>query len=139
MKEPKSTDTFQIILLGIIFDPAKRKILIGRRENDRQIPKLSWCFPGGQLSPGDDVDKTLKKKVKEKTGYEVENLGVIFTKTYPEKTDLIAVYFLCEVIKGKEKAEDDLKELKWVIPKELEKNFTISFHPQLKEYILNLK
>lgn len=139
MKEPKSTDRFQAILLGIIFDSAKRKILIGRRENDPYIKKLTWCFPGGKLTPGEDIDKTLKKKIKKKTGYNVENLGVVFTKAYPEHEKIIAVYFLCEVIKGKEKAGDDLKELKWVIPKELEKNFTTSFHPQLKEYILNLK
>jgi ADP-ribose pyrophosphatase YjhB (NUDIX family) len=135
----KENNQFKVIVLGIIFNPKTRKILIGRRENDPQIPNLSWCFPGGKLLPGDYVDKILKEKIKKKTGYEVENLGVVFTKAYPENERIIAIYFLCEVLKGKEKAGDDLKELTWVVPKELEKRFTTSFHPQLKEYILNLK
>ena len=132
-------DNFGVVLLGIIFDPEKRKILIGKRENDINIPKLSWCFPGGRLSHGEELDKVLKKKIKEKTGYEIKNLGTIFSKTYPEKEDILSVYFLCEVFKGKEKIGGDLKELKWVNPEELEKHFTTSFHPRLKEYIMNLK
>jgi len=132
-------NTFQVILLGIIYDPQKKKILIGRRENDPQLKKLSWCFPGGRPCYEEDIEKCLEKKIKLKTGLEVTNLGSVFSKTYPEKRDLLAVYYLCEVIKGKEKPADDLKELKWVSPEELEKYFTISFHPHLKEYILNLK
>lgn len=130
---------FHIILLGVIFDPKTKKILIGRRENDPDLPKLTWCFPGGKLLHGNDIDKRLKEVVKLKTGYDVKNLGTIFSKVYPEKEDLMAVYFLCEIFKGKEKAGDDIHELKWVVPEQLEKHFTTSFHPRLKEYIMNLK
>ncbi len=130
---------FEIVLLGIIYDPAKKKILIGRREKDPEIKNLTWCFPGGRLSTNKELEKNLKEKVKEKTGIKVENLGVIFAKTYPEKKDLVAIYYLCEVVGGKEKAGDDFKELRWVKPEELEEYFTTSFHPSLKEYILNLK
>jgi len=130
---------FHIILLGVIFDPKTKKILIGRRENDPDLPKLTWCFPGGKLLHGNDIDKRLKEVVKLKTGYDIKNLGTIFSKVYPEKEDLMAVYFLCEIFKGKEKAGDDIHELKWVVPEQLEKHFTTSFHPRLKEYIMNLK
>jgi len=132
--------TFQVILLGIVFDPKTKKILIGRKENDYQLKNLSWSFPGGRASQNnEDLDETLKNKIKLKTGFEVANLGSIFSKTYPEKRNLLAVYYLCEIIGGKEKAGDDLKELKWVNPEEIEKHFEISFHPNLKEYIINLK
>jgi len=50
--EQKTKTPFQVILLSVIFDPAKRKILIGKRENDPNIPKLSWVFPGGSLLHG---------------------------------------------------------------------------------------
>jgi 8-oxo-dGTP pyrophosphatase MutT (NUDIX family) len=135
----KELHPFNVVLIPVIFDPKRRQILIGRRENDPDLPKLTWCFPGGRLSHGDDVDKRLKDVVKLKTGYEVKNLGTIFSKIYPEKKDLMAVYFLCEVFKGNEKAGDDIHELKWVAPEQLEKHFTTSFHPRLKEYIMNLK
>jgi len=132
-------DSFNTILLGVIFDPAKRKILIGRRENDPYIKELTWVFPGGSLNYEEDLDVALKKKIKEKTGLDVKNLGAIFAKTYPEKKEFLSIYFLCEAVGGEEKAADDLVELKWVKPEEVENYFTTSFHPHMKEYILNLK
>ena len=132
-------DKFYVNILGIVFNTKTRKILIGRRENDPYIKELSWCFPGGILDYGKDTEKTLKEKIKEKTGLKVESLGCIFARAYPEKKDLLSVYFLCEVVGGNEKAGGKFVELKWVAPEELEKNFTTSFHPNLKEYILNLK
>ena len=129
---------FNIIILGIIFDPKTKKILIGKRENDPYIPELTWCFPGGELFIGEEIDTALKNKIKLKTGYDVKNLGAFFSKTFPEKKNLLAVYFLTEVFEGKEKAGDDLIELKWVSPKELENYFTTSFHKKLKEYLIDL-
>ena len=38
-----------------------------------------------------------------------------------------------------EKEGEDFTEIKWVDPEELENYFTTSFHPSLKEYIINLK
>ncbi len=130
---------FSVAILGIIFDPKSKKILIGRRENDPFIPELTWCFPGGRAVVEEDVDKILKDSVKEKTGLIIENLGAIFAKTYPEKRDLLSVYFLCESFKGKEKAGGSFKEVKWVDPEELEKYFTTSFHKKLKEFLIELK
>jgi len=133
-------DKFNIILLAIIFDPAKRKILIVRRgDEDEDIKNLIWQFPEGRLRYGNDVDEILEGKIKKKTGLDIKNLGAVSSKIYPEKEDLLAIYFLCEVISGKEKPADDFVELKWVKPEELENYFTTSFHPHMKEYILNLK
>ena len=100
---------------------------------------MTWQFPEGRLRHGDDIDEILKSKIKEKTGLIIQNLGSVFYKTYPEKKDLLGVYFLCEAIGGKEKPSNDFVELKWVNPDEVENYFTTSFHPNLKEYIMNLK
>ena len=80
-----------------------------------------------------------ERQAQEKTGIDSESLGTIFSKTYPEKRDLLAIYYLCEKVGGEEKAAGDFTEIKWVSPEEVEKHFTTSFHPKLKEYILNLK
>ena len=134
------TNKFHIILLAIIFDPAKRKILIAKRgDEDEDIKNLTWQFPEGRLRYGDNVDEILERKIKLKTGLDIKNLGAVSSKVYPEKEDLLAIYFLCEVISGKEKPADDFVELKWVKPEELENYFTTSFHPHMKEYVLNLK
>jgi len=135
----KDEDKLHVIVLGIIYDPAKKKILIGRRENDPHIKALKWCFPGGRLVPGDEVDKSLKKHIKEKTGYKIANLGAVFSKIYTEKEDLLAIYFLTEVFSGKQKAGEDLIELKWVNPEEIESYFSTTFNTRLKEYLINLK
>ena len=140
-KETKTSDrrVFFPIVLGIIFNPKTKKILIGKRPEDKDVPKLVWSFPGGRPEHNEELEESIKREVKEETGLNVESLGVIFAKTYPEKKDLLAIYYLCEIIDGKEKVGQDFLELKWVNPEELEKYFTTSFHPKLKEYILGLK
>ncbi len=138
-QEPKSTDPFHVLLVGIIFDPEKRKILVARKEKDPELDGLTWFFPGTELHYGDDLDKKLKSRIKEKTGYDVKNLGAVFSKAYPERKDYLAIYFLCEAVGGEMKPWKFYRELEWVDPEELEKRFTTSFHPRLKEYIMNLK
>ena len=135
----KEMNDFKVILLGIVYDPKKKRILIGRRDKDPFVPKLKWTPPGGRISHGDDLDKSLKAKIREQTGLEVANLGSIFTMIPKEKKDFVLVLHLCEVLKGKEKAGGNLKEIKWVKPEELDEYFTIAYHPHLREYILNLK
>lgn len=130
---------FSVIVLGIIFDPQNKKILIGKRHSDPDIPQLSWAFPGGRPEYTEEVDDAVVREVKEETGLDVENLGAIFSKTYPEKRNFLAIYYLCEKTGGKETPGDNFTELKWVNSEELEKYFTTSFHPKLKEYIMNLK
>jgi 8-oxo-dGTP diphosphatase len=129
---------FEVVVLGIVFDPVKKRILIGKRENDPYIKNLEWCFPGGRLKIGEDVDQALKRSLKEKTGYTVKNLGAIFSKTYPERPNLVGIYFLTQVFEGEEKAGKDLAELKWISPKEIDKYFTTSFHRKLKEFLVEL-
>ena len=129
---------FEVVIVGIIFDPKEKKILIGKSKNDPVLPETTWCFPGGRATYDEDVDKTLKRNVKAKTGYDVKNLGAIFSKTYPEKPDLIGIYFLTQVFEGEEKPGDNLTELKWVSPNELENYFTTSFHKKLKQYLNEL-
>ena len=80
MTTEQKKPAFEVVLLGIIFDPSTRKILIGRREHD-PVKKLTWCFPGGRLGYNESLDKVLKQKIKNKTGYEVKNLGAVFVNT----------------------------------------------------------
>lgn len=132
-------NTFQTILVAVIYDPKEKKILIGKRENDPKINELTWCFPSGKPNHNQELETALNEKIKLKTGHEISNLGSIFIRIAPEKRDQILIYYLCETIEGKTLPGDDLVELKWVSPEELEKYFTTSFHPNLKEYIMNLK
>ncbi len=130
---------FLSVIVGIIFDTKKRKILIGRRVNDPYIKELNWTFPGGVPNYGEDLEKFVERKIKEKTDLKVKNLGCVFAREFKENNKILIMYYLCEVVSGKERPRDNLVELKWVKPEELEKHFTTSFDPRLKEYIMNLK
>ncbi len=130
---------FLVVSLGIIFDTKTRKILIVRRDGDHNIKKLRWGFPGGRPKYGKDLEKDLEIVIKKRTGLSVKNLGAVFSRVLEENKKILLIYYLCEVIGGKEKAGEDFVELKWVKPKDLQKYFTTSFDKRLKEYIMNLK
>ena len=122
--------------MAIIFDPEKRKILIIKQKNKNK--NIKWQFPEGKLRKGEDIDSLLKKEIKEKTGLKIENLGAVFSRVWPEKEDMLAIYYLCEAVSKEKKSTKDFIKLKWIPPKEIEKHFTTSFHPNLKEYLFNL-
>ncbi|OGJ22293.1 hypothetical protein A3K73_04745 [Candidatus Pacearchaeota archaeon RBG_13_36_9] len=130
---------FLVNVLGIIYNPKTRQILIGKRENDPYIKELSWCFPGGRPEYKEDLEFYLKHGIKIKTGLYINVKKVVFAKTYPEKREFLSTYYLCEVLKGKEKVGEQFVELKWVKPTDVQKYFTTSLHPDLLEYIKTLE
>jgi len=129
---------FLVNVLAVIYDSEKKKILIGKREKDPYIKELSWCFLGGRPTYDEELENSLKKEVKEKTGLVINIKNILFAKTYPEKREFLSIYYLCEVVGGEEKTGEEFTELKWVNPEEIENCFTTSFHPQLKKIIMNL-
>ncbi|MFH1325405.1 MAG: NUDIX hydrolase [archaeon] len=128
------------ILLGIIFDTSSKKILIAKRKNPSRITGLTWCFPGGRIelkNVREDLDEAIKKRLKEKTGLDVESLGSVFAEAYSKEEGLVSIYYLCEIIGGKEKVCTEFEEFQWISPKDIGKYFK-SLHPNLEEYLLNL-
>ena len=130
---------FLVNTLGVIFDPSKKQFLIGRRDKDKFVENLTWVFPGGRPIYGEDFEASFEKIVQKKTGLKIKSLGPIFARLFKENNKMLLIYYLCEVIGGKEKPSDDIKELKWVKAEDLEKHFTTSFDERLKEFIMNLR
>ena len=141
------TDTSQVLskevpinlALAVVFDTEKKKILIVKRKKQSQISGLLWCFPGGKIDYEEDLESKLKKKIMEKIGLRVESLGSIFAETHSRNGGkLFSVYYLCELIDGKEKLSEDFEEMKWISPKEIENYFESEIHPALKEFLRDL-
>jgi len=130
---------FLVNLLGIVYNPKIKKILIGQRTNDPHLKNLSWTFPGGRPAYKKDLEYYLKLEIKKKTNLNVKVKDIVFAKTYPEKREFLSVYFLCEIVKGKEKAGEKFSELKWIKPMEVKKYFTTSIHQTLFKYLKKLK
>ncbi len=132
---------FLVNLLGIIYNPETKKILIGRRENDPHLKELTWVFPGGRPDYKSDMDVNLKFEIKENTGLDVEVKHIVFAKTYPEKREFLSIYYHCELTSPNqtESTEGNLKEFKWVTPSEVGNYFTTSIHPTILEYLKTLE
>ncbi len=129
---------FEVIVIGIVLDSEKKKFLIGKKKEGPDAELLGWCFPGGRIMPGDDIDQALKEKILLKTGYSVKNIGTFFSQTHEENPNMISVSFLTKVFEGEEKPGDDITELKWVGTDELERYFKIPLHSKLKEFLSEL-
>jgi len=129
---------FLVNVLGIIYDPKTKKILIGKRKNDEHVPQLTWCFPGGRPEYEEDLEVYLKRQIKIKTNLNVAVKKVIFAKTYPEKREFLSIYYLCEFIEGETRAQEKLVEVKWIRPTEVTDYFTTSLHSKLFELLKNL-
>ena len=131
---------FIVNVSGVVFDPKTKKIILGKRQNDPYIKGITWCFPGGRPHKGDELEDTLKREIKEKTGVKVESLGPIFARIIPERKEFLTIFYLCEPVGGKLKAGQKFVDVKWIEINELEKYHKIpKVHPKLKEYIENLK
>ena len=124
---------FEVIILGLIFNPLKKEMMLVKRAKDSK-----WFFPGGRLQTGEDVDESLKKIIQLKTGYSIRNIGAFFSQTYEEKKEMVSIYFLTEVFDGEEKMGEGIEELKWVKVKDLEESVDIPMHKKLREFLLEL-
>lgn len=130
---------FVVNVLAIIFDPETKKILIGRRKDDRYIEKLTWCFPGGRPAYDKDLEEYVEIEVKGKAGIEVEVQNIIFAKTYPEDRKFLSIYYLCHAKSQAAEAAGSFVEVKWINPGDVEKYFTTSIHSTLLRYLQSLK
>ncbi|MCR4327373.1 MAG: NUDIX domain-containing protein [Nanoarchaeota archaeon] len=125
---------FKVKIVGIIFDPKTRKILVGKSKEDKV-----YSFLEGALSQEEELDNELKKITKEKTGYIVHNLGSIYAENYLEDKEKLKLYFLCEATEGEEKRGKEVKELQWIKPSEAEEKLNVKFPTRLREFILGLE
>lgn len=134
----KETPKFEVIVLGLMFDPTKKKILIAKKASHSNPKEFAWYFPGGRLREGEGIDKSLKRIMKLKTGYSIKNIGTFFSRTYEENPGVVSISFLTRAFEGEETPGDDVLELKWVSPTEIEEHFKIPIHRKLKEFLLEL-
>jgi len=128
-------DGFIVKIIGIIFDPKERKVLVGKNKGDER-----YTFLEGDLNHGEDLDKCLKRTTGEKTGFAIHNLGSIYAKNcLKEKKQLLELFFLCEATEGKENLGKNVQEIIWVKPSEVEKTINEKLPSTLREYIINLE
>lgn len=131
MKETK----FSIKIIGILFDPMQKKVLVGKNKGDKY-----FSFVDGELKYDEELDDGLKRVTKEKTGYIVHNLGAVYAnnRVGGSNNDILELYFLCEIREKKEEKGDKVEEIRWIKAKEFEKLADRRLPSRLKEYLNNI-
>jgi ADP-ribose pyrophosphatase YjhB (NUDIX family) len=126
---------FNVKIIGILFDPKERKFLVGKNKGEEY-----FSFIDGELKYDEELDVGLKRVVIEKTGYEVHNLGTIFARNRIDNqdTDMLELYFLCELKEGEEILGEIVEEIRWIKDHEFEGLTNQKLPPRLKEYINNI-
>lgn len=126
-------DKFNVKIIGILFNPSTRRILVGKNFGDKHL-----SFLEGDLKYDEELDVGLKRVTKEKTGYIIHNLGAVYARNRLKKKDEMQVFFLCEATEGRQRPGKKVAELRWIKPKEVEKMIHEKLPTRLREYIFNL-
>ena len=130
---------FLVNVLGIVYDKERKKIIIGRRENDPYIQSLSWTFPGGRPDYENSLEESLKREIKKKTGLDVKVIRQVFSRILEEEKKFMLIYYYCEVAGGEAEPGEKFVEIKWIRPTEVKDYFTTSLHPSLYRFLEGLE
>lgn len=120
---------FTIGIFGIILDQQNRVLLCHRRDYDL------WNLPGGTLEHGESPWDCLKREIKEETGLEVEvpRLAGVYSKT---DKDEVVFSFVCKVVGGKIKTNDEADQITYFAVNELPHNTSPKQVERIKETLL---
>lgn len=112
------SDKFRVVVAGIITN--KGDVLIGKKEEIEDHPiSGQWHFPGGLIEEGEDLEEALEREIEEETDLNIDIHQLI--DTYKGvKEDLIRVIYHCESDSRDAEALDDLEEVTWVKPENLQ-------------------
>ena len=99
---------------AIIFDEARKKVLLPRRSDNGR-----WCLPGGGMDPGESAAETCVREALEETGLEVRVTRLVGIYTNPNmiveyadgnRKQPVAFSFEAEVTGGELSLSDETTE-----------------------------
>jgi 8-oxo-dGTP pyrophosphatase MutT (NUDIX family) len=104
---------------GCIRDDQGR-VLVLRRQGEQEL----WSVPGGSMDPGERLDETVVREVREETGLEVVPVALIGVYSAPEyafaypngdRVQPVTAFFECRVVGGALAPDmEEIVEARWV-------------------------
>jgi len=98
--------SFSIGVFGLIFNIEDHVLLCHRRDCDM------WNLPGGGLAAGEHILDGLKREIFEETGLQIEANKLVGIYDKPQEND-IAFLFICNVIRGEIKLNDEADKIEY--------------------------
>jgi len=134
-----ASDKKESIVIGLGIIAKNGQVLIGqRREKDPFVKELSWVFPGGKFESL-DFEKEVIATIKSETGFDVYINQLVHARLIPDspgkKVKIIALYYHCTPVSGKEEPGRDLKKLKWVPAMKIFHYFTTSTADEVVSFL----
>lgn len=133
------TNKKEVMVIGLGIISKGGQVLIGQRQQkDLYVKELSWVFPGGQFESL-DFENELKRDLKEETGLNIYINQLIHARLIPDspekKVKIIALYYHCTPVSGREKPGGDLKKLAWVPAMKIFHYFTTSVSDEMVAFL----
>ena len=94
----------------VVLVSANGKLLFVQRGVEPQIGK--WCFPGGYVDRGEEVEAAARREVLEETGLEVDITGLIGVYSLPSNP-VIVVAYSGRIAGGELMAGTDAQDADW--------------------------
>lgn len=116
------------------------KILMVKRAKEPN--KGKWSIPGGRIELGESIYEAVKREVSEECNIEIEVLrvfdaadNVIRDEEKRVRYHYVTIDILARYKDGQIKAQSDVDDYRWVMPKEL---LEIDITPQLRAVLLRV-
>lgn len=124
------THMITIGVFAIIFDDKKR--ILSCHRTDRDL----WNLPGGALEKGEAPWEGIKREATEETGLDVEvtRLAGIY---YTPIQNQIAFSFICRIVGGKLRVNEESDAFKYLAFAEIPENFPPRHRARVKDALEN--
>jgi ADP-ribose pyrophosphatase YjhB (NUDIX family) len=123
---------------AIIEFPDKKVLLVKR---GTVVFKGYWALPGGRVDPGENVEQTIIREVKEETGLDVEivrKIGEYREKGFQDgiEYDYYPACFTVKIVAGElEKQQSEIKEIKLFNLNELPQTLAFEHAQMIKDFV----
>lgn len=107
-------EEFKVLMTGLV--TFQGRVLLGKKiEKEGHPVSGEWHIPGGFLEEGEELDEALRRELREEADLEVEVHQIICANKL-DFADAVRIIIHCEADSREVAAGDDLQEVKWVEP-----------------------
>lgn len=127
------------INIGIVLNKDNEVLIVKRKKKEYTVTgkEFIWSFPGGRQEKEETREERVREEILAETGYKVKPVKLIHIRIHPDTEKMVA-YFICELENVNQqdiKEKDEIEDVKWVKPVDLEKYFTTDIDPEVKKYL----